>query len=222
MTLLQEVALAVKAKLDLKVDKVVGKQLSTEDFSTAEKVKLAAITNNTATATALETARLINGVSFDGTADIVINVVDATPRIASSLIGVANGVAPLSAANLIPSEYLPSYVDDVIESATFADLPAVGEVGKIYVDLDTNKAYRWSGSIYIHITSGAVDSVAGKTGVVTLVKADVGLGNVDNTSDLLKPLSNDAVNALALKADAALYYTKAETGTVAEFATSLG
>ncbi|MFK5284319.1 hypothetical protein ACI3PL_32535, partial [Lacticaseibacillus paracasei] len=55
-----------------------------------------------------------------------------------------------------------------------------GEIGKIYVALDTNKTYRWSGSAYIYITSGAVDSVAGKTGVVTLVKADVGLSNVAN------------------------------------------
>lgn len=36
---------------------------------------------------------------------------------------------------------------------------------------------------------GAVTSVAGKTGVVTLVKADVGLGNVDNTSDANKSVS---------------------------------
>ena len=222
MTLLQEVALAVKAKLDLKVDKIAGKQLSTEDFSTAEKAKLAAITPNSATATALQTARTINGVSFDGTADIVINAVDATSRIASSLIGVAGGVAPLDESNLISSAYLPSYVDDVIEGATKSVFPVTGETGKIYVDVSNNKTYRWSGSTYIYITSGAVDSVAGKTGVVNLVKSDVGLGDVDNTSDLLKPLSNDAINALSLKADAALYYTIAETGTVAEFVTTLG
>ncbi len=35
----------------------------------------------------------------------------------------------------------------------------------------------------------SVASVAGKTGAVTLVKGDVGLGNVDNTSDLAKPIS---------------------------------
>jgi hypothetical protein len=34
-----------------------------------------------------------------------------------------------------------------------------------------------------------VTSVAGKTGAVALAKADVGLGNVDNTSDLNKPIS---------------------------------
>jgi hypothetical protein len=55
---------------------------------------------------------------------------------------------------------------------------------------------------------GAVASVAGKTGVVTLVKADVGLGNVDNTSDAAKPISTAqaAVNA----AVAATVATKAD------------
>lgn len=37
--------------------------------------------------------------------------------------------------------------------------------------------------------SGAVASVNGKTGVVILAKRDIGLGNVDNTSDANKPIS---------------------------------
>ena len=45
-----------------------------------------------------------------------------------------------------------------------------------------------------------VDSVAGKTGAVVLAKADVGLGNVDNTSDLNKPISTATQTALDLKA----------------------
>lgn len=77
---------------------------------------------------------------------------------------------------------LPSYVDDVLEYANLAGFPTTGETGKIYVALDTNKTYRWSGTVYVYITSGAVDSVAGKTGVVTLTNADVGLGNVENKS----------------------------------------
>lgn len=48
-----------------------------------------------------------------------------------------------------------------------------------------------------------VTSVAGKTGAVTLVKADVGLSVVDNTSDLTKPISNPTLIALGLKADLA-------------------
>lgn len=58
---------------------------------------------------------------------------------------------------------------------------------------------------------GAVTSVAGKTGVVTLVKADVGLGNVDNTSDIDKPVSTAQQTALNLKADLA---SPTFTGTV--------
>lgn len=41
-----------------------------------------------------------------------------------------------------------------------------------------------------------VTKVAGKTGAVTLVKGDVGLGNVDNTSDKNKPISNATQMAL--------------------------
>ena len=141
-----------------------------------------AITGNAGTATVLQTARTINGVSFNGSANITVNAVDATARVASASLGVANGVATLDGSGKVPAAQLPSFVDDVLEVANFAELPTTGEAGKIYVALDTNKTYRWSGSAYVYITSGAVDSVAGKTGVVTLVKADVGLGSVDNVA----------------------------------------
>ena len=163
------------------------------------------ITGNAGSATILQTARTINGVSFDGSANISINAVDSTARVASSLIGAANGVAPLGSDSKISATYLPSYVDDVLEVANYAALPVTGETGKIYVDLATNKAYRWSGSAYVYITSGAVDSVAGKTGVVSLVKADVGLGNVDNTADASKPVSTATQTALNLKLDSSSY-----------------
>lgn len=45
----------------------------------------------------------------------------------------------------------------------------------------------------------SVTSVAGKTGAVTLGKADVGLPNVDDTSDADKPVSTAQANALAGK-----------------------
>jgi hypothetical protein len=51
----------------------------------------------------------------------------------------------------VPSSQLPSYVDDVVEVATYSALPSTGETGKIYVVLDTNLIYRWSGSAYIEI-----------------------------------------------------------------------
>lgn len=49
--------------------------------------------------------------------------------------------------------------------------------------------------------TGAVESVNGKTGVVVLNKADIELGNVDNTSDLDKPISTATQLALDEKQD---------------------
>ncbi len=76
--------------------------------------------------------------------------------------GVANGYASLDAAGKVPSTQLPSYVDDVVEVANFASLPGTGETGKIYVTIDTNKTYRWTGSTYIEISAspGSTDSLA--------------------------------------------------------------
>lgn len=55
----------------------------------------------------------------------------------------------------VPAYQLPAYVDDVIEVANFAALPAMGEIGKIYVTLNNNKIYRWSGSVYIEIAANS-------------------------------------------------------------------
>ena len=52
----------------------------------------------------------------------------------------------------IPTSQLPSYVDDVLEYANLAAFPATGETGKIYVALDTNLTYRWSGTAYVEIS----------------------------------------------------------------------
>lgn len=62
----------------------------------------------------------------------------------------------------VPAAQLPAYVDDVIEVANLASMPTTGETGKIYVTLDTNKQYRWSGSTYIEISKspGTTDDVA--------------------------------------------------------------
>lgn len=116
-------------------------------------------TGNAATATsaaALTTPRLINGEAFDGTADITISAVDtATPRIAESEKGQANGVATLDSAGKVPASQLPGFVDDVQEFADFAALPATGEAGIIYITLDNNFTYRWGGTVYIAIPGGA-------------------------------------------------------------------
>ena len=139
---------------------------------------------------------------------------EASAVILATEKGAASGVAPLDAASKIASTYLPSYVDDVLEYANYAALPATGETGKIYVALDTNKTYRWSGSAYIYITSGAVDSVAGKTGVVTLTAADVGLGNVTNNAavaNLSGTNTGDQILPITLPASDVYAWAKAAT-----------
>lgn len=72
----------------------------------------------------------------------------------TSAVGAASGVCPLNGSSKIDSTYLPSYVDDVLEYANLAGFPVTGETGKIYVALDTNKTYRWSGSAYVEISAG--------------------------------------------------------------------
>jgi hypothetical protein len=75
-----------------KVDKVTGKELSSNDYSTAEKTKLAAITGtntgdqttitgNAGTASKLATPKNINGIPFDGSNDINV------PAAAGTLTG---------------------------------------------------------------------------------------------------------------------------------------
>ena len=62
----------------------------------------------------------------------------------------------------IPASQLPSYVDDVIEGTinlsnnTMTDLnnqSVIIETSKIYIDKNTNKSYRWSGSQFVEISS---------------------------------------------------------------------
>jgi hypothetical protein len=55
----------------------------------------------------------------------------------------------------VPSSQLPSYVDDVLEFTNLSAFPTTGETGKIYVALDTNFTYRWSGSSYVQIGGGS-------------------------------------------------------------------
>ena len=82
-----------------------------------------------------------------------------------SQIGAANGIASLDSTGKVPSSQLPSYVDDVIEGyyyngKFYTDSAHTEEItpetGKIYVDLDTNKTYRWSGTTYVEISQSTI------------------------------------------------------------------
>ena len=97
--------------------------------------------------------------ALDSVSDAVNNVNDAViavdviakVAIPSNQKGMANGVATLDSAGIIPANQLPSYVDDVLEFATLANFPSVGEAGKIYIAIETSKTYRWTGTVYVAI-----------------------------------------------------------------------
>ncbi|MDV7696670.1 hypothetical protein N6B72_07045 [Chryseobacterium soli] len=55
----------------------------------------------------------------------------------------------------VPASQLPSHVDDILEFANLAAFPSIGEHGKLYIALNTNKLYRWSGSIYVDISQSS-------------------------------------------------------------------
>lgn len=82
------------------------------------------------------------------------------------------------------------------EYASLAAFPPIGTSGVIYLALNTNRLYRWNGLIYVEISPSSVTSVNGKTNSVVLDKSDIGLGNVDNTSDADKPISDATQAAL--------------------------
>lgn len=106
------------------------------------------------------TSRKVNGKALTG--DITLSA-DDVKAIPSSQKGVANGVASLDENGKVPAAQLPSYVDDVLEGYVADDLSAfykdsgktsayTPETGKIYVNLNNNKTYRYSGSKYAVIS----------------------------------------------------------------------
>ncbi|QAU06567.1 hypothetical protein SEA_WILLIAMBOONE_58 [Gordonia phage WilliamBoone] len=173
--------------------------------------------------------------------------------------GAANGYASLDSAGKVPITQLPSSImqyqgmwNAATNTPPLAD--GTGDVGDVYKvtagatrNLGSGNIEFTTGDYAIYNSSGvweksdttdAVASVAGKTGVVTLTKADVGLGNVDNTSDANKPVSTATQTALNGKADwthphtaseinsgtfdAARIPTIAKTKLAADVQTSLG
>ena len=125
---------------------------------------------------------------------------------------------------LVPANQLPSYVDDVLEYANRSAFPATGEKGKIYIAINDDSQWRWTGTDYKKMVSSpwSTDAVPegsqnlyftperakeavkwelnGKSNVGhSHTKAEVGLWKVDNTSDADKNsakamLTNKTIN----------------------------
>ena len=141
----------------------------------------------------------------------------------AQVTALANLSSNLSAkADLIGGKLDPSQVPDIAlqqylgsVASQSAMLALSGQQGDWCTRSDTGTDWRIigdpsqiSGWLQTAYPSAPVSSVAGKTGVVTLAKADVGLGNVDNTTDAAKPVSTAQQLALDNK------QAKAITGTI--------
>ena len=100
----------------------------------------------------------ITNLSAGENANEAVNKAQLDLKVDAALLGAVEGVATLDESGKVPASQLPSYVDDVLEYDNLAAFPSSGEVGKIYIALDTGKTYRWSGSIYVEISAGPATS----------------------------------------------------------------
>ena len=153
MTLIDNFATEIENKLnEHKADTNNPHKLNKNSIGLDKVENTADAEKNVLSASKLTNSRNINGVAFDGTQDITI---EDNTKISKSQIGAINGVAPLDETKKISSEYLPSYVDDILEFDLKSNLPPTGESGKIYVvygdTYENNGQYRWTGSTYIRI-----------------------------------------------------------------------
>ena len=138
-------------------------------------------------------------------------------QVKRSEMGQPLGVATLDGKGKVLANQLPSFVDDVLEFEDKSVFPDVGESGKIYVALDNNLTYRWSGSTYIEISQslaiGDTDTTAyqgskGKkleqdlTDEITRAKAeeakkyikpDGGIPKSDLSADVVADIANKGV-----------------------------
>lgn len=144
---------------------------------------------------------------------------DARYVLPGSLAPVATTGDYASLTGTVPTSALPPLaINTVTVVATQAAMLALtAERGDMAIRTDTGRTYVLASDSpatladWKEVTAaGQVVSVAGKTGAVTLTKADVGLGSVDNTSDADKPISTataTAITALAPKVNPALTAT---------------
>jgi len=161
------------AALGLKVDKVAGLQLSQESYTTLEKTKLAGLDPN----------------HFRGMFATLSALQAAVP---TANVGDYAFVDPASGSDVI------QYLWDNNDSKWVYNGPTAGvtaaQVKTLYESNANTNAYTDAEkSKLAGVAAGAqvntVTSVAGRTGAVVLAKADVGLGNADNTADNVKPVS---------------------------------
>ena len=194
----------VQTQLNDKVDKVTGKGLSTNDYTSAEKTKLSGIETgaqkNTITGVKgnAETTYRTGNVNITATnigLGNVNNTSDAEKPISTATKTALDGkqAKVTGAATTITDSNLTADRALISNSSGKVEVSAVTSTELGYLDGVTSNIQT---QLNNKLSSAPVASVNNKTGAVTLAKGDVGLGNVDNTSDANKPISNATQAAL--------------------------
>lgn len=191
----------IKELVSTKVDKVEGKGLSSNDYTSDEKTKLAGIASGAQ-------VNVLEGIQKNG------NTVTVTNKIAN--ISVPTKTSDITNdSGYITSSSVPT------ATTTTPKMDGTAAVG-------SETAFARGDHIHPSDTSRVPTTrkVAGHalSADVTLVKGDVGLGNVDNTADADKPVSTAQQTALNGKVDKVsgkgLFtndYTTAEKNKLAAF-----
>ena len=128
----------------------------------------------------------------------VNNTSDVNKPISTATQAALNAKADL-VQGLVPSTQLPSYVDDVQEYSTLSAFPASGAGNIIYIAIDSNQQYRWSGSQYIELSQsialGTTSSSAypGNLGATAYTNAAQALAEI-NEMDTSEISDDTAIN----------------------------
>ena len=161
---------------DVTWDSTNKKLQRTKNGSTSDLVTFATVaTSGSYTDLSDKPTTGVSDVTVDGTS-VVSNGVAAI----SLGIGSASGICPLDSNAKVDAQYLPSYVDDVIEaypvsgateltsgwlSTTSGGSALTPETGKIYVlmsastNYDANTQFRWGGTAYVKLADGGVTAI---------------------------------------------------------------
>ena len=199
--------------------------------STALTITNRAVTNaklaDVATATIKGRVAAATGVVEDLTASQVrtlLNVADG----ANNYVHPANHLA-----SIITQDASNRFVTDTEKSAWNAKEPAItsGTISQYWRGDKTWQPFPAQATVDQTIIDGSTNAVSGNavfdglalksnighthvaSQITDLSKASVGLGNVDNTSDLSKPLSTATINALATKAPISSVHNPVTIGT---------
>lgn len=177
---------AVQSALDDKVDKETGKGLSTNDFTNALLTKLNGI----------EAGAQVNKVTgVKGSAESSYRV--GNVNITKANIGLGN-VDNTSDANKPISTATQTALDGKVDKETGKSLTS-----NDFTDALLSKLNGIESGAQVNTVTGVKGNSEStyRTGNINITKANIGLGNVDNTSDANKPISTATQTALDNKVD---------------------